>query len=786
MADIRCPMCGKNNPAGTEVCKYCQARIKPLVVNPLDGDGGSGQPGKSSQPNNTPDHESSLPDWLRDLRQRDDEPAPDPTEKMPEWMQDEPQVPGFSSDGDAPDWLSRIRKQEDAPEESEAESDFSAPEKDDSQDFLAAEEKPGQDLPDWLSQLGSSEPESKPEAAWDQPDEEPAPAPAEEGDQPDWLQRIRSRQKEETPPDAFLFSSEDEEPSAQAAEATEAGETPDWLSSFQTPEPAPAEKADSLPDWLNQQAGPSPFSEPVNEGEEEVPDWLSPKAESGPFSQPVSESEEGVPDWLSKFGGQEAGAAAFAAPEETDETKPAFGEEENLPDWLTRLDSSATEGPRSGSVPALILDEEDLSETPEPDKSSIETPDLSSVPDWLSQVPADEAASGAAAGDSEAGLAPAELPSWLEAMRPVESAAPLVGSPEDTSGPAEKAGPLAGLRGVLPAEPEFVNLRKPQVYSIKLQVSEAQQAHIALLDSLLETEAAAKPVQGKPALMSQQLLRLGIAVVLILAVLTALFLNQQQLPLPANPPPEVQNVSTLINSLAENAPVLVAFDYEPGLSGELDATSSAVIQHLTARNAYLTLVSTSPNGPLLAERLITHILPQQGLTVTNYTNLGFISGGPTGLLALAENPKKVLPYSLNGVMVWEGLPLSGVQSVADFAMVMVITENPETARAWIEQVQPFLQEKNTPMVMVVSAQAEPMVRPYYETSPRQISGMVAGLPGAAAYEKVTGRTGITRHYWDAYGAGILVAVVIILAGSLINFVLAGFAHPKPAEAEGTL
>ena len=28
MAEVRCPMCGKNNPADLEVCQYCQARVK--------------------------------------------------------------------------------------------------------------------------------------------------------------------------------------------------------------------------------------------------------------------------------------------------------------------------------------------------------------------------------------------------------------------------------------------------------------------------------------------------------------------------------------------------------------------------------------------------------------------------------------------------------------------------------------------------------------------------------------------------------------------------------------
>jgi hypothetical protein len=34
MADVRCPMCGKPNPPDLEKCKFCGARIKPLLATP--------------------------------------------------------------------------------------------------------------------------------------------------------------------------------------------------------------------------------------------------------------------------------------------------------------------------------------------------------------------------------------------------------------------------------------------------------------------------------------------------------------------------------------------------------------------------------------------------------------------------------------------------------------------------------------------------------------------------------------------------------------------------------
>jgi hypothetical protein len=97
---------------------------------------------------------------------------------------------------------------------------------------------------------------------------------------------------------------------------------------------------------------------------------------------------------------------------------------------------------------------------------------------------------------------------------------------------------------------------------------------------------------------------------------------------------------------------------------------------------------------------------------------------------------------------------------------MVITENPDTARMWIEQYQPQLAGK--PLIMILSAQAQPIVRPYYEGSPQQVQGIISGTAGAAAYENLLGRVGIARNHWGAYSLAIVAACVLIIVGAIIN------------------
>jgi hypothetical protein len=190
---------------------------------------------------------------------------------------------------------------------------------------------------------------------------------------------------------------------------------------------------------------------------------------------------------------------------------------------------------------------------------------------------------------------------------------------------------------------------------------------------------------------------------------------------------------------------------------------------------------------MLAEHLLSArlkalnemLLPETPFTSTLFTNLGYIPGGITGLRAFAENPSQILPRSLSGKKAWDSEPLTSEATLVSFNLVLVITENPDTARAWVEQAQAKLE--NTPLLMVISAQAEPMVRPYYDSG--QIDGLVTGIAGSVAYENLVGQSGPASTYWDSLSASLLVAVVLILGGGLTNAILGVLARSKQKGEE---
>lgn len=606
--------------------------------------------------------------------------------------------------------------------------------------------------------------------------------PAEEGTLPDWLSDLQGAGD-------LAEGDAAQEPAEQAFDSAE---TPDWLAGLSAPGEAAdldVSDADGEPDWLSdllegQDAGTVPAETPdwlTGDGsttppfEAEAPDWLA-----TPASQPAA--QEDAPDWLTAPAEAETPAAeqpsAFLAglPEE----EPAAAQDASPPDWLEDLSKHPAER-ASANAPAFVMDDE-------PAKVPENADDfLTTLPDWVSQVSAEDLGAEDAGADGEPGLLPSDLPTWLEAMRPVESAAPSATPFEDvSSADVVASGPLAGLRGVLMAEPDVALSHKPPAYSVKLRVTDEQKARVRMLEQLLASEDQPKPAAAAPVVSPQFIFRLVIALALILPILWMRITGAASLSAPAaNNLPGVNELRTQVASLPNGAAVLVAFDYEPGFSGEMEAAASAVLAHLMQRDAYLVLVSTSPTGPVLAQGLLDELnnQPEPGQNSdSRYVNMGYVPGGAAGLLGLAQSPSLAMPYSLLAEQVWEQPPLNQVKSAADFALLLVITDDPNTARAWIEQVGPVLAEQDTPLLMVTSAQAEPLVRPYTAGANPQVQGLVSGLAGGAAYEAAQGGSQTARGMWDAFGVGMLVAVLIILAGSLL-FRLLESRPSQPAQKE---
>jgi hypothetical protein len=554
---------------------------------------------------------------------------------------------------------------------------------------------------------------------------------------------------------------------------------PDWLSAFAGPqavEPSStsAPVSNELPNWLTAAEAGIVGAGILNPDEKKTAELQRgfPGSAIPPASQPAQDAfelppvtisgEEDLPDWLADLPGAPGPVAPAKKPTAPLPPMPAAGEQPpaekgKTPDWLAGAAATVA----TAKAASAFTDQPMAGE----DAFAME------MPDWLSGItPADTAATSAAlpgemaAVEPEA-LTPGELPAWVQAMRPVEAVIAETAGDVDDEQFVESQGPLAGFRNVLPFVPGLIAIRRPGVYSSKLQVNAGQQNNAALLEGLLSTESDSAKVKHKSHLHYNKFLRWMIALLLILLVAIPIVLGSTLTPINNLYPPELLAANEVIKALPSNPNVLVVFDYEPAFSGEMTTASAPVLGQLMAKGATLTAVSSLPTGSVQANLLLaTYLSSYNYLGSDSFINLGYIPGGAAGIYNFATNPAGTIPVDVQGNPVWSDSSgfLADTSQLSDFDAMVILVDGSETAQIWIEQSR--LPLGATPLLMVISAQSEPMILPYYDS--KQVQGMVTGLFGGAYYEQITASPATARLFWDAFAVAFFVAEVIIVVGGI--------------------
>jgi hypothetical protein len=673
--------------------------------------------------------------------------------------------------------------------------------------MLPQEPAPDKDeLADWLSHADQTSAPASDQSPAAQPFEStpPVPSPSTPSEDMDWLKNLESRPfGSEQAPQESQSPDQSKELNTQSTPASPpppASDVPDWLSNLPAQEPASQSpplreqesQAPSQPDWM-QQAGTPTKSEPV--APSEVPDWLKAFGQTSTTQEPSTSlgSSPDLPDWLKAAAPQsdspppQAPQSAQDVPQKSQPAAPSVPSHNieptpATPDWLSSLRPSEPQQP----VQPV--------EAPEPEPSTPAFVDNSAagrdsdaifasmqMPDWLTAIEPEGTGqssnevnppSPAPTGDS---ITPAELPSWVQAMRPVESAArPSTFTPSSDSS-MEGGGPLAGLENVLPSGDGYRPTSKPKAYSIKLNATAEHQTQAALLDQILAAETEPIPMKSASVMMSQRVLRWAITMLVFLFVGGILFAGTQVFVLPSRVPSDQTEMAiSAADKIPAGAPVLAVFDYEPSLSGEMQAVAQPFLNRLLLlKHPRLTILSTSATGPALAESLVSGPLSDRNYRRgTQYADLGYLPGGLAGVKDFVQNPIATMPLDADGSQVWQTAPLKGVTHFSDFASIIILTDSVEAGRAWIEQTSGPIPTRplrgSASMIIVSSSQAGPMLMPYVASG--QVNGLINGLNDSSKTEQANGQAGLVRRYWDAYSIGLLLAAGMITLGGLWSLV----------------
>lgn len=224
-----------------------------------------------------------------------------------------------------------------------------------------------------------------------------------------------------------------------------------------------------------------------------------------------------------------------------------------------------------------------------------------------------------------------------------------------------------------------------------------------------------------------------IFVLIALAVLIPLlYPNLIELPIKVD-----KNTKIVFNSISElksGDKVLLSFAYGASTKPEVHPMAIALLKHLFAKDIKVYIVSLWPESPIMANQAIKEIIDTKLFNLeegVDYALFDYKTGGFIVIKGIAENFREVYKQDHNGNLIEDLTIMDDIYSVSDFDFVFDFSAGVPGNAEWVQYA---CDPKKIPLSSGCTSIMVTDAIPYVESG--QLKGILAGMPGAAEYEKM--------------------------------------------------
>lgn len=373
-------------------------------------------------------------------------------------------------------------------------------------------------------------------------------------------------------------------------------------------------------------------------------------------------------------------------------------------------------------------------------------------PDWLERIRKAEGKLGEDEDAANAGNRDGDsLLQWLVALEDgtlkpptadveqIEESLQLEDSTQELPGYEDSSFGQAATQEIHVVEP---GLQAPPL----LEVSKEEQSQADQLSATIADETAVRPIHRRRRAKAPWALRLILGVILITVLSFGLFTGAPVKSNLTTLKPHQQGLLSWAEALSPDASVLVIFDYQAGFADEITLIAQPVLDLIIKPGCEIAILTSSPSGMLLADRLLNEVIGTEDIILRD---LGFVPSA------------SLIAYSLASPVTSKIFPLE--LEAGDFDGVLILSDTFEDAVVWIEQFSARI--PSTPVNCLVTAQAGPLLAPYWESG--QVTGMISGLSEAHQLEAVMGESTLVAYRWRAYRFGIFMMIAMLVIGATI-------------------
>ncbi len=189
-----------------------------------------------------------------------------------------------------------------------------------------------------------------------------------------------------------------------------------------------------------------------------------------------------------------------------------------------------------------------------------------------------------------------------------------------------------------------------------------------------------------------------------------------------------------ISDLNTNDKVLISFAYGASTKPEVHPMAVGLLNHLFSKGVKVYIVSLWPESPIMAEQAISSVRNSNLFSIEDgidYVMFDYKVGGFVVIKGIADNFRDIYQQDKNGKSINDLPIMEGIYDVTDFDFVFDFSAGVPGNAEWVQYA---CDPKNVPLSSGCTSIMVTDAIPYVESG--QLKGILAGMPGAAEYEKM--------------------------------------------------
>ena len=227
-----------------------------------------------------------------------------------------------------------------------------------------------------------------------------------------------------------------------------------------------------------------------------------------------------------------------------------------------------------------------------------------------------------------------------------------------------------------------------------------------------------------------------------------------------------QTVYEALEELENGSKVLLSFEYGPSTKPEIHPMAIGILRLLLEKDHKIYGMALWPDGLFMSQEAFKQVAENEfNLNYgTDYVNLGFKPGNEAVVKGVASDIRQLFSKDTKGNKL-ESLPMmDGINNIKDFDFVFSLSAGFPGSKEWLQfATDPHQVPLSTGCTSIQVTE----VLPYVESG--QIKGILAGMPGAAEFEKLIGIPGTATGLMAAQSFAHVVIILFIILGNITYY-----------------